>query len=351
MEGVALCLLFHVVTTSATCIDRKRNPSNGGGSSRGSRYATVEEDSNLSLTHWVRKAMPTFIGRTLSTLAPATETASPTLPKPPLPDIMYTRSELNAIASEPSSSVVSSNHALFVSGIIGGIVGGLIAVLVVVLSALLLRRFANWTGRRDRTHFQSHSCVRERSMHEQNPQDPESLPERVSIRTRDSNSASSLLPSSTGQSSLASNDRTPITPYRDPDSPRCSTTPLEPSRSPTQSLLTPVELGFTVVPASPPSHSIDVPYPAISVTSTEVSLRHADLIGQIETLEAKIQKLRHPGSITSPSPEGQQRKREQLRTLKQEIAELRVRLVKERQLVTEATPRRARRGRRLAVVV
>ncbi len=222
-------------------------------------------------------------------------------------------------------------------------------------------------------------------------------------RAETSSTSSLLSPSPAPRASFLSEDFTAIAPYSDPKfaptfSPRTSKlAPSTPTRSPTAApseLHAPSNTGtvdftfprspvldseytfafapapaspspgpasaftFARAPGAPPSHSIDVPDPALSVTGTERSLRHAELTREIQELETMVRELHFPGrprAGADAKPATPQReelsRRERLRGLKDEIARLRVQLARERRLVMEAPPRKKRPGKRILTVI
>ncbi|KAI0673889.1 hypothetical protein C8Q78DRAFT_658566 [Trametes maxima] len=285
----------------------------------------------------------------------------------------------------PSSSANSSKKpSVFVGGLVGGLVGGILAALIILAGIFLFRRYGHRRRRictsKDHEDLQSGArCgVGMRNV----------SPTTVSIR-RGTDSTASLIPSEPGARypSTLSENLTAVAPYSDPkfvwrasrdaskptrssraqSPPRRTRSPSSSSRGPppqtgasesdvrpsSASTLLP---GFTFVraPTSPPAHSVDVPDPALSVTGTERSLRQGELTRQIRELEETVRDMQYPGR-PSPRPAGDEQhlprmsERERMRTLKDEIAKLRVELANEQRLILEAAPR-TRKPKLLAVV-
>ncbi|KAH9890339.1 hypothetical protein C8Q73DRAFT_803699 [Cubamyces lactineus] len=279
---------------------------------------------------------------------------------------------------EPSVSNPNEEHPAkspaFAGGIVGGIVGGVVAILVILFVTFILRRYAHllrWPRKpapisKDERVFKFDHHDNAGPSFPAEGGEPTTAPPLGS--QHDTNSLSSLLPSSASRSPspLASEDYTAVAPYSDPKFARRLTDVSKDSRpssappgteigSRASSSLFPAEFTFVRASAAPPSHAVDVPAPALSVTSTARSVRYAELSRQIEALESAIQRLHYPGQPGStPNPETQRVKRERLRALKGQIAELRTELAKEHRLAMEAAPKNKRKGkqpRQLAVVV
>ncbi|KAL1951048.1 hypothetical protein VTO73DRAFT_197 [Trametes versicolor] len=300
-------------------------------------------------------------------------------------------------SSSSSSSAQSSRPPQFVGGLVGGIVGGLVAILLILGSALLLRRYKSRLDRKPR--HTGDGPGSESAPHQGG------LPEVRVSRAETSSTSSLLSPSPAPRASFLSEDFTAIAPYSDPKfaptySPRSSKlAPSTPTRSPTAapfearppSARSPSNTGtadvtfvldseyefappsspspgptsafpfpFAHSPGRPPSHSIDVPDPALSVTGTERSLRHAEITREIQELETMVREIHYPGrpgagaDVKTPPPAPQREelsRRERLRQLKNEIARLRVQLARERRLVMEAAPRKKRPGKRILAVI
>ncbi|EIW63875.1 uncharacterized protein TRAVEDRAFT_16141 [Trametes versicolor FP-101664 SS1] len=286
----------------------------------------------------------------------------------------------------PSSySAPSSKPPQFVGGLVGGIVGGLVAILLILGSALLLRRYKSRLDWRPR--HTGDGPGGESAPHQGGP------PEVRVSRAETSSTSSLLSPSPVPRASFLSEDFTAIAPYSDPKfaptySPRSSKlAPSTPTRSPSEarppSNTGPADVTFVLdseyefappsspspgptsafpfpfarSPGRPPSHSIDVPDPALSVTGTERSLRHAEITREIQELETMVREMHYPGrpgadAKAPPAPQREElSRRERLRQLKNEIARLRVQLARERRLVMEAAPRKKRPGKRILAVI
>lgn len=303
----------------------------------------------------------------------------------------------SSMPSSSSSSAPSSRPPQFVGGLVGGIVGGLVAILLILGSALLLRRYKSRLDWRPR--HTGDGPGGESAPHQGGP------PEVRVSRAETSSTSSLLSPSPAPRASFLSEDFTAIAPYSDPKfaptySPRSSKlAPSTPTRSPIAapsearppSARPPSNTGaadvtfvldseyefappsspspgptsafpfpFARSPGRPPSHSIDVPDPALSVTGTERSLRHAEITREIQELETMVREMHYPGrrgagaDVKTPPPAPQREelsRRERLRELKNEIARLRVQLARERRLVMEAAPRKKRPGKRILAVI
>ncbi|KAI0652613.1 hypothetical protein C8Q79DRAFT_111415 [Trametes meyenii] len=288
-------------------------------------------------------------------------------------------------AQVPSSSAnISTKPPAFVGGLVGGLVGGILAVLIILAGMVLFRRYGYrlWQLCTPKDHESSQDSTRFGvGMRNASP--------TAASMTRDTDSTTSLIHSEPGarHPSTVSENLTAIAPYSDPKlawrasrdaskatrssraqspprrtrSPRSGSCGLRPQTGASESDVRPSSAstllpGFTFVraPVSPPAHSVDVPDPALSVTGTERSLRQGELTRQIRELEATVRDMQYPGGASRRPAEDEQRlsrmnERERLRTLKDEIAKLRVELANEQRLILEAAPR-TRKPKVLTVV-
>ncbi|OSD00908.1 hypothetical protein PYCCODRAFT_1478912 [Trametes coccinea BRFM310] len=258
----------------------------------------------------------------------------------------------------PSYVPAPSSNTSFVDGVAGGILGCLVALLFVLAAIILFRRYRR-RCRCQETHSHDGPQEQRRELSVEVTQTGWSAPAPVSIHaSRDTDSTSSLLHPSTRRSSLTSIEFPSPRPYSyvTRTSVRAET-PLPPTEPSASSAITPpvasspmlFESAFVAMSSGPPSHAVDVPDPALSVTGTDRSLRHDELTRQIQALEAEIQDLHYPGGLAerhSSNPGEQQRASARMIALKEEIAELRAQVRRERRLMMEAPPRRGRRGRR-----
>ncbi|KAI0830829.1 hypothetical protein BC628DRAFT_1336777 [Trametes gibbosa] len=288
-------------------------------------------------------------------------------------------------ASCSSTSASSRMSPPFVGGLIGGIVGGLIAILVIVASMHIVRRYKAFRAQRQgrsQGGWAQDPAGGETAMRETTPPD-------MRLSRGATNSTSSLLapspcpspspspsPSPAPRTSLFSSENfTAIAPYSDPKrAPRFSQLTSKPSPSlpvrsstassalhlgappPSESPLDAVDFEFTPAAAPPPTHSVDVPNPALSVTGTDRSLRHAELTREIQALEDAIRDLYFPGdadgSAEADARQGGERIRAaRVRKLREEITHLRTQLAREKRLLLEATPQSRRHGKKVLAVV
>ncbi|KAJ3006908.1 hypothetical protein NUW54_g3755 [Trametes sanguinea] len=263
---------------------------------------------------------------------------------------------------DSSNPPASSSNPSFVNGLLGGILGCLIASLFVLVGLFFFRRYRrSRRGQEIRNESRPHAQRSESSV--ESTQTGWTISALSSIHgSRDTNSTSSLLPPSTRRSSLSSMDFSSPRPHS--DATRASlraVTPLPPVETtassthtlPATSSISLFETAFVAMSAGPPSHSVDVPDPALSVTGTDRSLRYDELNRQIQALEAEVQDLHYPGKPNdrqSSVPGEQGRTNARMKALKDEIAELRAQVRRERRLMMEAAPRRGRRGKALTLV-
>ncbi|KAI9066504.1 hypothetical protein FKP32DRAFT_373135 [Trametes sanguinea] len=306
-----------------------------------------------------------FLPRTLPPSAAVTE-VSASVQDSPTPFLnSSSMSPGNQHSEQPPSSSnppASSSNPSFVNGLLGGILGCLIASLFVLAGFFLFRRYKR-ARRGQEMREQSRPRGQRPESSVESSQTGWTISAPVSIHgSRDTNSTSSLLPPSTRRSSLSSMDFPSPRPHS--DATRASlraVTPLLPVETTASSAHTPpatssialFETAFVAMSAGPPSHAVDVPDPALSVTGTDRSLRYDELNRQIQTLEAEIQDLHYPGKPNdrqSSVPGEQGRTNARMKALKDEIAELRAQVRRERRLMMEAAPRRGRRGKALTLV-
>ncbi|CDO74420.1 hypothetical protein BN946_scf184867.g18 [Trametes cinnabarina] len=303
---------------------------------------------------------PSWSTTPLPTIAPLTSTTAvvDTYTETFLTSVNLQNNPTSAAQSRSTSSslsmTTSSGTGAFSSGFAGGIVGGLVTTLLVFAASFMLRWWQDRSGRghglRSRDHFREQA--EGTSADVEHAQFASSEPVFIHAM-RDTDSRSSLLRLSTGHSSV-SGDSIHTRSYPDLTTLRSGfsdaiTPPMFPSS--VRSSAAPSEIVFAHPPlsSSPPSHSVDVPDPALSVTGTEWSTRHDGLAQQIRTLEARIQELHYPEKLEEARSPNQE-KRERTRALKNQIAELSAKIERERRLILEAAPRRGRRGKPLTVV-